>query len=303
MHLIHLEFMNKRPNAGEDIMIHVTALETLAAQLNDLCEPISNNTLMTTILCNLPPRLKWFTHAWQNLRDNDRTLEAFRSFTRLISEQISLDLEDATQRLNTQVTTTTIPPRPAPDANGEANTALFGQQGNKDNNGRSGRHQGGCNRSNTDRESTNRSEAICSYCGKQFHYRFECKQRITNESVKPDQNKRRREDDDNPPPGPSRHKSEVSLISTCYFIAPTLGDFFLDSGCSQHMSGERSYFKDCASCLPTVGLFMALVRRFFMLWVSERSIFRLITLEPVCLTINKLLRFTTFFLFPDSVSV
>jgi hypothetical protein len=82
--------MNKRPEAGHDIMIHVTALETLAAQLNDLGEPISDNTLMTTILCKIPPRFKWFTHAWQNLRDNERTLEAFRA--RLISEQRSLDL-------------------------------------------------------------------------------------------------------------------------------------------------------------------------------------------------------------------
>jgi hypothetical protein len=93
LHLIHLEFMKTRPNAREDIMIHVTALETLAAQLNDLAEPISNNTLMTTILFNLPPRFKWFTNAWQNLCDNERTLEAFR--TRLICEQRSLDLEDA----------------------------------------------------------------------------------------------------------------------------------------------------------------------------------------------------------------
>ncbi len=99
--------MNKRPNAGQDIMIHVTALETLSAQLNDLGEPISDNTLMTTILCKLPPRFKWFTHAWQYLRDNERTLEAFRS--RLISEQRSLDLEDATQR-NTQGTTVPSPP-------------------------------------------------------------------------------------------------------------------------------------------------------------------------------------------------
>ncbi|KZR99151.1 Uncharacterized protein APZ42_005100 [Daphnia magna] len=186
---------------------------------------------------------KRFTHAWQNLRDNERTLEAFR--TRLISEQRSLNLEVATQRSNNQEITTTIPPPPTtPAVNGEANAALFGQYGNKGNNSRSGRYQGGRNRSNTDRESKNRSEAIYSYCGKHYHYRFECKQRIANESVKPEHNKRRREDDDNPPPGPSHHKSEISLVSPCYFIEPSLGDFFLDSGCSRHKSNERSYFKD-----------------------------------------------------------
>jgi hypothetical protein len=138
-----------------------------------------------------------------------------------------------------------VPPPPtAPTVNGEADAALFGQYGNKGNNSRSGRYQGGRNRSNTDRESTNRSEATCSYCGKPYHYRFECKQRIANENMEPDRNKRRREDEDNPPPGPSRHQSDISLVSTCYFIAPSLGDFFLDSGCSRHMSGERSYFKD-----------------------------------------------------------
>jgi hypothetical protein len=126
MHLIHLEFMNKRPQDGHDIMVHVTALETLAAQLHDLGEPISDNTLMTTILCKLPPRFKWFTHAWQNLRDNERTLEAFR--TRLISEQRSLDLEGAAQRSNIQDTTAIIPPTPIASAiNGDANAALFGQ--------------------------------------------------------------------------------------------------------------------------------------------------------------------------------
>ena len=224
MHLIHLEFMNKRPQDGPDIMVHVTALETLAAQLNDLGEPISDNTLMTTILCKLPPRFKWLTHAWQNLRDNERTLEAFR--TRLMSEQRSLDLENAAQRSNIHDTTAVIPPTPIASAiNGDANAALFGQYGNKGNNSRNGRHQGGRNRSNADRESTNRSEAVCSYCGKSYHYRFECKQRIANESVKSDHNKRRREEDDNPPPGPSRHKSDISMVSTCYFIAPSLGDF------------------------------------------------------------------------------
>jgi hypothetical protein len=49
--------------------------------------------------------------------------------------------------------------------------------------------------------------------------------------VKPDHNKRLREDDENPSFRQSRHISEISLVSTSYFIAPTLGNFFLASGC------------------------------------------------------------------------
>ncbi len=41
--LLRRDFLNLRPTAGEDIMVHITALESMATELNDLA------TLLSTI--------------------------------------------------------------------------------------------------------------------------------------------------------------------------------------------------------------------------------------------------------------
>ena len=53
-HLLHREFFTLNPKEGEDIMIYVTALESMAAELNDLGVNVTQHDLITKIIVNLP---------------------------------------------------------------------------------------------------------------------------------------------------------------------------------------------------------------------------------------------------------
>lgn len=52
-HLLQRDFSNLRPKEGEDIMIHVTALESMAVELNDLGVNVTKHDLITKIICSL----------------------------------------------------------------------------------------------------------------------------------------------------------------------------------------------------------------------------------------------------------
>jgi hypothetical protein len=70
---------------GEYIMIHVTALESMASQLNDLGVNVSEHDVMTKILCSLPSRFDHLVSSWDSMGDADKTLDALRA--RLVTEE------------------------------------------------------------------------------------------------------------------------------------------------------------------------------------------------------------------------
>ena len=75
-----------RPQPDVDIMIHVTALEDMAAKLIDLGINITEHDLITTIICSISPvGYESLLGAWENVPDAERTMTAQRD--RFLLEQ------------------------------------------------------------------------------------------------------------------------------------------------------------------------------------------------------------------------
>ena len=58
---------------GDDIMNHVTALESMAAQLNDLGVNVTDHDIMTKIVCSLPGRFDNLVSSWYARKRKDST--------------------------------------------------------------------------------------------------------------------------------------------------------------------------------------------------------------------------------------
>ncbi len=70
-HMLHIDFLNLRPTSSQDIMIHVTAIESMATELNDLGLNITeHDNFITTIMCSLPARFG-FLSSWDNVPNNE----------------------------------------------------------------------------------------------------------------------------------------------------------------------------------------------------------------------------------------
>lgn len=83
---------------GDDIMNHVTALESMAAQLNDLGVNVTDHDIMTKIVCSLPGRFDNLVSSWDGMPESEKTLLALRA--RLVSEERKITLRNAQAQVN-----------------------------------------------------------------------------------------------------------------------------------------------------------------------------------------------------------
>ena len=83
---------------GDDIMNHVTALESMAAQLNDLGVNVTDHDIMTKIVCSLPGRFDNLVSSWDGMPETEKTLLALRA--RLVSEERKITLRNAQAQVN-----------------------------------------------------------------------------------------------------------------------------------------------------------------------------------------------------------
>ncbi|XP_046454348.1 uncharacterized protein LOC124207387 [Daphnia pulex] len=235
-HLLHRDFMNLRPVDNQDIMIHITELESKAAELNDLGVMVSEHHLITTILCSLPERFANLTSIWDNLPDADRTMVALRA--RIVGEERRFNNSQGQSNARSLILNSDTGP---PD-NSIESSALFGN----DSRGR-GHFRGGRGQSRGHMSSEiNRDLVSCSYCGKDRHLEFECRTRISNENEKTKSSSfhYKRPKDDRDTTNSSGKKVDFSLISSCCLTAKNSKDIYLDSGATRHMSGDESMLTD-----------------------------------------------------------
>lgn len=218
-------------------MNHVTALESMAAQLNDLGVSVTDHDIITKIVCSLPTRFDNLVSSWDGMQDQEKTLDALRA--RLVSEERKFTLRKA-QASGSSIETATASP----------NAAFFGQ--GMSNHGRSrpdikyGRGGGSFRGSQRQSSAQGRSKdqvardnAFCSYCHKARHYAFECRKRIEDEGASQGNNKKANLADSS---GGKESDRDFSFVSTECLRASEPATFYLDSGCTQHMSDQRSFF-------------------------------------------------------------
>lgn len=84
-HVLQARFFEYRYKPDHDIMSHVTEVETMATELADVGAPVDSISIMTKIICTLPPSYRSFITAWDSVPFEQRTM-AILTF-RLLKEE------------------------------------------------------------------------------------------------------------------------------------------------------------------------------------------------------------------------
>jgi len=83
---MQMHFLTILPFSLEhDVMTHISTIEQLASQLNDLKEPISESQLITKILVTLPSSFRYFLSVWDNVPSDQKTIQLLTQ--RLLKEE------------------------------------------------------------------------------------------------------------------------------------------------------------------------------------------------------------------------
>lgn len=78
-------FFDYKFQKQHSIMDHITAIETIAAQLRDIGSARTDVEIITKIICTLPPSFRSVKSAWENVDDSKKTLQLLT--TRLLKEE------------------------------------------------------------------------------------------------------------------------------------------------------------------------------------------------------------------------
>jgi hypothetical protein len=73
------QFLNYQYKEGHDISSHVTAIELMASQLQDVGSPVSDVQVITKVVSTLPPSYHHVIAAWENLDDSKKTINLLRA--------------------------------------------------------------------------------------------------------------------------------------------------------------------------------------------------------------------------------
>ncbi len=222
-HVLQQRFFEYQFQPDHDVMNHITEIEMMASQLDDVGAPVTPIQIMTKIICTLPPSYRNFTTSWDSVPAADKTLALLTS--RLLKE------EAMAERWN----------RGQPDAHDAAffahNFPATSQTSQAQQRGRGGRGRG---RGGKRGGSRDQPYIKCTYCHKFGHTAEQCRKRIRDEAMA-------KEKASSALPAniePQRDDEDHGLLSTSTcFAARCSTDWFADSGATQHMSDQRSFFK------------------------------------------------------------
>lgn len=156
-HVLHARFFHYQYVKGNNMMSHITAVEGLAQQLEDLGSPITQSQIMTKIVSTLPIEFRHFTAVWDNLPVTEKTIPQL--ITKLMNEQ----------HRNSSSTT---PPHPVVQP-AEAFAARSGRPVYK-------------SYRPTDNADRKWKREECEFCGKFNHSESTCTRRINAEAGHPD---------------------------------------------------------------------------------------------------------------------
>ena len=226
-HVLQARFFEYRYKPDHDIMSHVTEVETMATELADVGAPVDAISIMTKIICTLPPSYRSFITAWDSVPFDERTMALLTS--RLLKEESMAkrwstgqpDSQDAAFFAHNHPTyNTTNKSAPAPQGRGQNDRRT---------------------RRGAQTNSRQRPYRFCTYhrCQIAGHTIDVCRKKLRDEeeakkdkSLVATSNTTAKEE---------TRKDGAFFSSTC-FISRNTQDWFADSGCTQHMTSQREIF-------------------------------------------------------------
>ena len=213
-HLLQQQFFEYCYQKGNDIMTHITAIETLATRLKDLGVTVDDDQIITKIVCTLPPSFRFAISAWDNVPSADKTISLLTS--RLLKEETMNKVYGGQE---------------------EADSAFFAKRGHNTHEEqrateqrgmfprRRGRGRGG--------STWDRRDRYCDGCGRYGHLRRDC-----YGGARPI---RKQEEQAGAASAITESYAFTSFTST----PETPSDkWFADSGASLHMTEQKSFLYD-----------------------------------------------------------
>ncbi|UYV83987.1 hypothetical protein LAZ67_X000796 [Cordylochernes scorpioides] len=202
-YLLQQRFFEYKMNPNDNIATHISKVETLAQQMKDLGEPISDVALITKIICSLPDKYKNFITAWDSVSSEEKTLENLTA--RLLKEESLQDHWDSS-------------------GNSKPDNALMTFS-------KFNRNSTASNKQQQHQQSIKdkKKNTHCGYCKKKGHWWKECY-------------KRKEEQKGQQPSSSSRDDSCAFSAETSAFYAETKDSWIADSGATDHMTFRREWF-------------------------------------------------------------
>jgi hypothetical protein len=167
-HAMQQQFFEYKYKSGNDVMSHITEVETTASQLNDVGASVTPIQLMTKIICTLPPSFRNFVSAWDSVPANERTIALLTS--RLLKEEIMSKHWSGGEHSSSDA---------AFFALNDGASANSQQDSRSASNERSNKSWRGKSRSSY---KSSKPYYECSYCHKPWHTAKVCRKRIRDEA-------------------------------------------------------------------------------------------------------------------------
>ncbi|UYV64540.1 hypothetical protein LAZ67_3001142 [Cordylochernes scorpioides] len=202
-YLLQQRIFEYKMNTNDNIATHISKVETLAQQMKDLGEPISDVALITKIICSLPDKYKNFITAWDSVSSEEKTLENLTA--RLLKEESLQDHWDSS-------------------GNSKPDNALMTFS-------KFNRNSTASNKQQQHQQSIKdkKKNTHCGYCKKKGHWWKECY-------------KRKEEQKGQQPSSSARDDSCAFSAETSAFLAETKDSWIADSGATDHMTFRREWF-------------------------------------------------------------
>jgi hypothetical protein len=175
-HVLQERFFHYQFLKGHSMMSHITAIEGLAQQLEDLGSPMSQSQIMTKIVSTLPTAFRNFMTVWDNLPDTEKTMPQL--ITKLMNEQHRNVCASPSSSKITSVNTDIE----AFAATSESNRSTNSWERRSSESGRPSQSREK-RAVNPDKK---RPREECDFCGKLNHSELTCTRRIHAEAGHPD---------------------------------------------------------------------------------------------------------------------
>ena len=193
IHMIQNSFFEYRMNVGDSINTHINKIQTIANCLKDLGKPVEEDSIITKIICSLPPAYNSIVTAWANLPVEQQTVVNLKA--RLLQLENLLALQGS----------------------GTSGDSAFFTRSSKMSSQHKP-HQNESNRSYTSRENQNseyirglKSRTRCYNCGEFDHWTAECPRPRQDRTKYSNNNNRRVEHSQQ---GSRNKRSEANAVTT-----------------------------------------------------------------------------------------